>query len=170
MSTLMLLLVTLSASYLGQWTRLNLYSKRNIVSMPSLPPCKYNCRLQAFWICSHRILVAVWQLFKLETEKSKWFNKYIYRNDKESYRVLTELQEIIRALSAITRVVVECYVVCKSELLLQLSVIWHKNQAKGSIIYSTLYWPLSSRRFVFLFKQKVESLAVDSTATAILRK
>ena len=67
--------------------------------------------------------MAVWQLFKLETEKSKWFNKYIYRNDKESYRVLTELQEIIRALSAITRVVVECYVVCKSELLLQLSVI-----------------------------------------------
>ena len=69
--------------------------------------------------------MAVWQLFKLETERSKWFNKYIYRNDKESYRVLTELQEIdvIRALSAITRVVAECYVVCKSELLLQLSVI-----------------------------------------------
>lgn len=66
--------------------------------------------------------MAVWQLFKLETEKSKWIDKYIYRNDKESYRVLTELQEIIRALST-KREVVECYVVCKLELLLQLSAI-----------------------------------------------
>lgn len=55
--------------------------------------------------------MAVWQLFKLETEKSKWIDKYIYRNDKESYRVVTELQEIIRALST-KREVVECYVVC----------------------------------------------------------
>ena len=40
--------------------------------------------------------MAVWQLFKLENEKSKW---NMYRNDKESYRVLTALQEIIQALS-----------------------------------------------------------------------